>query len=62
VEIKFLAFGSQWKWALDPMIGKSAGFGGWDKHQHFYLVMLVKVAFKKSFTNRPLPNPARKEA
>jgi hypothetical protein len=21
--------------------------GGWDKHRHFYLVMLVKVTFKK---------------
>jgi hypothetical protein len=30
--------------------------GGWDKHRHFYLVMLVKVAFNKPFTNRPVPN------
>ena len=39
--------------------------GGWDKHRHFYLVMQVKVAYKKPFANRPVPKPeptARKEA
>jgi hypothetical protein len=30
--------------------------GGWDKHRLFYLVMLAKVAFKKPFTKRPVPN------
>ena len=33
--------------------------GGWDRHRHFYLVMLVKVAFKKPFTNRLVPNQSR---
>ena len=33
--------------------------GGWDKHRHFYLVMLVKVAFNKPFTNRPVPNQSQ---
>jgi hypothetical protein len=23
--------------------------GGWDRHRHFYLVMLIKIAFKKLF-------------
>ena len=35
--------------------------GGWDKHRHFYLVMLVKVAFKKTFTNRPVPNQSHRK-
>ncbi len=35
--------------------------GGWNKHRHFYLVMLVKVAFKKPFTNRPVPNQGTAE-
>ena len=35
--------------------------GGWDKHRHFYLVMLVKVAFKKPFANRPVPNQSHRK-
>ena len=26
--------------------------GGWNKHRHFFLVMVVKVAFKKLWPNR----------
>ena len=36
--------------------------GGWDKHRRFYLVMLVKVAFNKPFTNRPVPNQSHRYA
>ena len=35
--------------------------GGWDKHRHFYLVMLVKVAFKKPFTSRPVLNQSHRK-
>ena len=30
--------------------------GGWDKHRHFYLVMLAKVGFQKPVATRPVPN------
>jgi hypothetical protein len=29
--------------------------GGWDKHQHFYLVMLVKVTCKKTRKQKTPP-------
>jgi hypothetical protein len=29
--------------------------GGWNKHRHFYLVMLVKIALKKPFTDGKIP-------
>ena len=29
--------------------------GGWNKHRHFYLVMLVKVAIEKPFKTQPVP-------
>jgi hypothetical protein len=35
--------------------------GGWDKHRHFYLVMLVEVIFKKPLTNRPMPNQSHRK-
>jgi hypothetical protein len=30
--------------------------GGWGKQRLYYLVMLVKVPFKKPFVDRPVPN------
>ena len=29
--------------------------GGWDKHRHFYSVMLVKVTFKKRLKQKTPP-------
>ena len=36
--------------------------GGWDKHRHFYMVMLMKVAFKKPFTPSSTRASVRKGA
>ena len=35
--------------------------GGWDRHRHFYLVMLVKIAFNKPFSTRPVPNQSHRK-
>ena len=34
--------------------------GGWDKHRHFYLVMLVKVTFKKRPKQKTPPGKYRR--
>jgi hypothetical protein len=36
--------------------------GGWNKHRHFYMVMLVKVTFAKPLTKRGVPNQNRKKS
>jgi hypothetical protein len=36
--------------------------GGWDKHRHFFLVMLAKVAFKGRVTTRPGRKGVAREA
>ena len=35
--------------------------GGWDRHQYFYIVMLVKLPFKKRWTRRTYEREAGRE-
>jgi len=35
--------------------------GGWDKHRHFFLVMLMKLAFQKTLHQPRVPNQGHRK-